>query len=447
MKCDEFNEHIADLFDKNVDEIIVKTMNKHMATCEDCKREYDDMNLIIHKVSNTQSAYTPSSDLKDRIFNQIKTEELIMKKTITKKNILKKWHKQSIAAAASILILVGVFIISNTNPFITSAKAAETIMTKSITAMESLRSMFISMDVRSIESEPFDLISEDHDFIEYQIWKQFLGNKPWRVEKPGRVVTSNGENKFLYMPEIKYAVTANMDVHFVEWIGIFLDPKDIIENEIDFAKTHNAKYEINKTASTITLIIKSDALGNFNNNHRKNKSILESDNKRVYTFDRKTDLLKSFELFVNSDGKSTKILNINNIAYNIPIQASTFEIELPSGTEWMKFNDPEYKKDFSNTTSKKAAKLFFNALHKNDFTSIIDIWSILNITDNVIIEEIKLRYGGLEIIEIGEPYKSGLFPGDFVPYKLKIKSTEIVEGNLALRNDNKNKTWIVDGGI
>lgn len=62
-------------------------------------------------------------------------------------------------------------------------------------------------------------------------------------------------------------------------------------------------------------------------------------------------------------------------------------------------------------------------------------------------EKLKNIYGGLELISLGEPFKSGLFPGEFVPYKIRLKSGEIKEFNLALRNDNPTKTWKIDGGI
>jgi len=51
-------------------------------------------------------------------------------------------------------------------------------MSKSINAMESLRSMFITVDVRSLKKDNFHLIGTEYDFIEYKFWKQFSGDKP-----------------------------------------------------------------------------------------------------------------------------------------------------------------------------------------------------------------------------------------------------------------------------
>lgn len=42
---------------------------------------------------------------------------------------------------------------------------------------------------------------------------------------------------------------------------------------------------------------------------------------------------------------------------------------------------------------------------------------------------------------------SGAYPGYFVPCRLLKRSGEEVEINLALRNDNPNQVWLVDGGL
>jgi hypothetical protein len=58
----------------------------------------------------------------------------------------------------------------------------------------------------------------------------------------------------------------------------------------------------------------------------------------------------------------------------------------------------------------------------------------------------KLEYGGLQIMSIGSSFKSGQYAGVYVPYEVKLKSGEVQKHKLALRNDNPQKAWIVDGG-
>jgi len=449
MKCEEFKNNLADIFDKNPNAILVAKMTEHMSECDECREEYNEIKSVYEGLQIPDFANTSHSDLKSQIINELnpdlREEENKMKKST--RIILKSWHKKAIAIAASIAIIISIFVFTNNNPLVSSARAAETIMLKSITAMESLRSMFISMDVRSEEGESFDLIGEEYDFMEYKFWKQFSGYQPWKVEKPGRIVAYDGEKQYLYLPKASYALTADEKAGFVEWMKLFFNPKEILEKEIEFSKNHHADYKVDKTGDEIILSITANALGDFHNNYLKNTSILSSDNSRVYTFDKNTMLLKTFELFINADGHSTKVIRINNIAYNIPIDASTFEIKLPAGLEWRELKDPGHVKAFTNISSRKAAKKFFTALHDEDWETIEPVWDALQITDKEKLEELKSIYGGLEIISIGEAFKSGLFPGEFVPYKVKLKSGEIAEYNLALRNDNPTKTWEIDGGL
>ena len=60
---------------------------------------------------------------------------------------------------------------------------------------------------------------------------------------------------------------------------------------------------------------------------------------------------------------------------------------------------------------------------------------------------LKSKFGGLTIMQLGEPFKSGQYVGEFVPYEIRLQSGKTIRHNLALRNDNPNKVWMVDGGF
>ena len=62
------------------------------------------------------------------------------------------------------------------------------------------------------------------------------------------------------------------------------------------------------------------------------------------------------------------------------------------------------------------------------------------------LNDMKLEYGGLQVISVGKSFKSGLYAGKYVPYEVKLKSGNIQKYNLAVRNDNPEKLWVIDGG-
>jgi hypothetical protein len=55
-------------------------------------------------------------------------------------------------------------------------------------------------------------------------------------------------------------------------------------------------------------------------------------------------------------------------------------------------------------------------------------------------------YGGLQVISLGEAFQSGLFPGYFVPYEIRLRDGSVRTHKLAVRNDNPSHRWTIDGG-
>jgi len=161
-------------------------------------------------------------------------------------------------------------------------------------------------------------------------------------------------------------------------------------------------------------------------------------------FDNKTKLLKGLKIYLTDNGKEVLILNIENIEYDNTIDTSVFSMKLPEGVEWQEMNMNIANESFSNTGSKRAAELIFESLSKKDFDSNKEVWTEYNFISKKMLEN---KYGGCEVIKIGESFKSGIYPGEFVPYEIKLKDGIVKHWKLALRNDNPNKVWLVDGGL
>ena len=140
------------------------------------------------------------------------------------------------------------------------------------------------------------------------------------------------------------------------------------------------------------------------------------------------------------------ILEIEKIDYNIPIDPSLFAINLPSGVEWEELTQDYNSEKFKNISSKRAAELFFEGIANNDWKQVEECCDFFKGKSEKV-KSVKEYFGGLKVISIGEPFKSGSYHGEFVPYEIEFKSGEKKEFNLAVRNDNPNKVWIVDGGF
>jgi hypothetical protein len=92
---------------------------------------------------------------------------------------------------------------------------------------------------------------------------------------------------------------------------------------------------------------------------------------------------------------------------------------------------------------KEAAQYFFDALAREDMDQVRDVLP----ANPLVMELVKKQYGGLSVVSIGEPFQSGLYPGYYVPYQVRLRDGSEKSYKLAVRNDNPQKRWTVDGGF
>ena len=98
---------------------------------------------------------------------------------------------------------------------------------------------------------------------------------------------------------------------------------------------------------------------------------------------------------------------------------------------------------YERMTPKEAAEAFFKACAEKDWDEFLKFWPLPE--DDKQTEQTKEYLGGLEIISIGEPFKSdkyGEYPGWFVPYEIKFPPMGI---NLRLSNANSARRFVVTG--
>ncbi len=445
MQKNNLTDKIADLFDESL-----STRDKVLLTMEinDTQETADDLEFI----NQAAAALTPSlqikagKTLKDNIMKQIhETSETPESKGGRIIPMFNPSWKKIASIAAVLLVTLAIVPIFGPRLFNTNAKAMSLLNT-SIEAILNIKSMFISFQVRSVAGDNLDLIDTKGDFIEYKLWKQFTPTEKWRIEKPGMTVTMDGQKQYRFMEKSGVGLVGSPDAGFVEWMKILLEPEKILQEEKAFADKHKAKYDITYSGSETILTVKAKALGDFKNTFSLNHSIPESDNRRVYSFDKQSGRLKSLEVYVNENKREVLVLKINEITYDEAIAAEKFSIALPGNTKWVELK--EIQPNEGNTTSagteEEAAKMWWNALSESDWVTAYKLDPSFEHSSNQ--EEMKLEYGGLQIISIGSFFKSGQYAGVYVPYEVKLKSGEVLKYNLALRNDNLQKAWIVDGG-
>lgn len=431
---------MVNLFDSNVDKKVLASAIEHIQQCPDCFEEYQKTEEVLSMLKPKVQPNVPFS-LKQNIINQLKMEE---KKMINFKSRTKKIL--ALAAAVTIIMVIIPFVDTNNYFADSNVRAANKFIEGSIKATQSIKSMVIKFKVRTEPNDNFSLVGTEYNMVDHTIYKSFEAPAKWRVDKAKRVVVCDGSSQYLWIPESERALKAGLTTNFIEMFQIFLEPEKILMKEQDASQIKGSKISINEINGEMLMTITSKAQGNFVNDYCKNSSINESDNRREYIFDSETKLLKSLKIFILENNKETLILETEKIEYDVKIDQSLFAITLPSGVNWKELTQNYTSEIFKNISSKRAAELFFNGLANSDWKLIEEADDSFKSTSKKT-QEFKQEAAGLVVIRIGEPFKSGDYAGEYVPYVIKLKSGEVVKHNLALRNDNPNKVWRVDGGI
>lgn len=338
------------------------------------------------------------------------------------------------------------------------ATAAE-VIAQAVSAMSDLRAVNIRLNARTHARENFEFIDLDANFVSHEMWKEFGDTPRWRVEKPGRVVVMDGTSGTLLVgdPEVDpagcTACKGAPDVGYVGWLLGLLDVDEVLDSELRLARSMGWEMELThetNAAATDKLVvtIQATAQGDFTNDWCKNSSIWESDNTRIYRFDARTNLLEDLEVWVHEGETSVLVLDIEQIVYDQALDPDLFTLKVPTGVIWS--IEPPVLPDndkYARMTPREAAEAFFQALSDEDWDEVLKFWPKSEVN-----ERMRQYCPGLEIIEIGEPFKSGSYPGWYVPYRIKLSSAPagappVFEHNLAVRNDNAAGRYVVDGGI
>ena len=417
---------------------------QHLKSCPECAQEFEAMNQVYSALSPT-TKMSSTNLLKTKIMHKIDCTD----KTVAQQNrINSRRFFLRVSGIAAVLIVALALIVFLKPQFINQANAAQTLLDKSIAALTKITTMQMRFKVRSLPGEDFDLLDLNTDLIEYKIIKQFSDPQKWRIEKPELTAVMDGEKLYRYSSITGLGYLAKTDAGLVSWMRIFLDPEKILENEKDFSARHKAKYEIKKSGAEKILTIKTDALGDFKNPYLLNKSFMGSKNRRVYHFDINTDRLEAVEIYVEDKGKEILVLETSEITYDQPVSDAVFVVNITSpGIKWIDLNktDRLASESIIPSNAEGVSELWWNSIADENWETAQKLYLDIEKSNNY--NEFKAVYGGLKIIKLGKAFKSGQYPGVFIPYEVELKSGEKLTGNLALRNDNPDKRWVIDGGL
>jgi hypothetical protein len=132
------------------------------------------------------------------------------------------------------------------------------------------------------------------------------------------------------------------------------------------------------------------------------------------------------------------VFEITSIRYNEPLPADLFTLALPADVSWLGTAEDLPVTGAIPATPREAALAFFEGAANRDWQRVATVTK----AD----DRLKQYIGGIQVVSVGEAFQSGRYPGWFVPYEIRFPGGETKKHNLAVRNDNPQKRFVLDGG-
>ncbi len=389
----------------------------------------------------------PSADMRSRILAEAANQQSVQQKARPRR--LRYW----LGAAASAAAVVAIAITLTLN---SPAYAARKYFSLALVVMQQAKTMIMTGKLRTEAEEPIDYINPQADFVPATIKVIYDEPMLFSIEKKGgRAVLykgADGTGDYVYQWSNFNNTLSGWKSQHADFVNkemeAILNPRLLLETEYRIAESNKGTdYEIIEVGEMVIVRVATTAQGDYSqSDYRLNTSLAEANTLREYTFDKNTGLLHKLRIVIMIDDKPVTIMESESIDYNEPLTvADLYDKTL---FESITFNDMSIRAEASSPLigieADKAAEIILKAMQTWDM-NILNTAMTLYKGDTM--KVLESRYKGVEVKSIGKAQSSGLYPGKFVKCKVVMPDGSKETLMLALRNDNKQGVWVVDGGL
>lgn len=422
MNCNDFKEKVVDLFDKDIDMQAQAQLREHMANCHDCKVYYDDLRKTFNILQPLDTANIRKTKITHRLWRY---------------------------AAAVAIFLFG-FVIGWNHLFSTPAVADDaklTFLQQSIQSVQNVGSFQMEVYARTTQQENFATFDPAMPFVKIDIkllrQNDFLF---YRVEKAnGRTVVSDGRNQYMWIPNVLY-LKGSQESDFLEHFANLIFPERLLTIQKSAIKLSNEN-KMTQVESDSTIVLTVDGVEK-NSDLRQLFETGKMDDCRLIvenTFTKTDGLLRFVKLWVIKDGKKNLLLHIDNIRYNVMLNKG--EITRLPTAEWTDITEQRTTssnrlKQLQNETPQQAAKRILNAIIADKDSQAAEAL----IYYKSILPQLIHKLKGCKVSAF-ETRKDSSYVGVYVFYTLTTPEGNREKRHIAIRNDNEQHIWIVDGGL
>lgn len=410
------------------------------------KNLYSSTDEQIISMLTPQVEVKPSADMRSRILAAA-NQQAVQQKARPRR--LRYW----LGAAASAAAVVAIAITLTLN---SPAYAARKYFSLALVVMQQAKTMIMTGKLRTEAEEPIDYINPQADFVPATIKVIYDEPMLFSIEKEGgRAVLykgADGTGDYVYQwSNFNNTLSGWKSQHagFVnKEMEAILNPRLLLETEYRIAESNKGtNYEIIEVGELVLVRVATTAQGDYSqSDYRLNTSLAEANTLREYTFDKNTGLLHKLRIVIMIDDKPVTIMESESIDYNEPLTvADLYDKAL---FESITFNDMIIRAEASSPLigieADEAAEIILKAMQTWDMNILNTAMTRYKGDTMKVLES---RYKGVEVKSIGKAQSSGLYPGKFVKCKVVMPDGSKETLMLALRNDNKQGVWVVDGGL
>lgn len=422
MNCNDFKEKVVDLFDKDIDMQAQTQLREHMANCHDCKAYYDELRKTFNILQPLDTANIRKTKITHRLWRY---------------------------AAAVAIFLFG-FVIGWNHLFSTPAVADDAkliFLQQSIQSVQNVGSFQMEVYARTTQQENFATFDPAMPFVKINIkllrQNDFLF---YRVEKAnGRTVVSDSRNQYMWIPNVLY-LKGSQESDFLEHFANLIFPERLLTIQKSAIKLSNEN-KMTQVESDSTIVLTVDGVEK-NSDLRQLFETGKMDDCRLIvenTFTKNDGLLRFVKLWVIKDGKKILLLHIDNIRYNVMLNKG--EITRLPTAEWTDITEQRATssnrlKQLQNETPQQAAKRILNAVIADKDSQAAEAL----IYYKSILPQLIHKLKGCKVSAF-ETRKDSSYVGVYVFYTLTTPEGNREKRHIAIRNDNEQHIWIVDGGL
>ena len=423
MNCNEFKTKVADLFDTNVDEAILKECRAHMDSCPSCKEYYEEL----------REAFTELEPRKTFNAHPIAGQ---------RKSNWRLWR-----AAAAVAICLVSFFLGWSHLFTSEARAGQApafTLADGMKCVQNVGSFRMVAYARTAPKENFAYFDPKADFVKVNISLMRQNDSTFfRVEKDGgRTVVCDGANQYMWTGDGAYDKEGK-DANFLESFTSLLYPERLLKMQDQVVCLSEKNKETrSETDSTIIITVEGKQLsGDLNELFARGKeSLIPVVIRNV--FSKNDGLLRSVNVTVNN----VVVLRVDNIQYNVMMSKKSL-VALPDApsSKWEEMRPQPMEKRLLGRLQRMGAKEAAQAM-MDDLCNGRAAASPAFRQYKPYLAAMTREFAGCKASNF-TVRKKGDYAGVFVFYLLTRPNGKTEKSYICVRNDNDQHIWIADGGL